>query len=77
MDLVQVEFGQRNLVLQNRQVGTILGRKRSACESAQALAKLRIELPLAVEGGGTEIVQQVIEILALVFMESGAGGGNG
>src|ERR1019366_6429060 len=77
VQLVQVQQSQRNLILQNAQIGLVLGSELFAVERVQLLAKLFVIMPLPVEILRTCVVQQVVEILALVVVQAHAGGHGG
>ena len=73
VQLVQVQQSQRNLILQNVQIGLVLGRESFAVERVQLRAKVFVIMPLPVEILRTCVVQQVVEILVLVVVQSHAG----
>ena len=73
VQLVQVQQSQRDLILQNVQIGLVLGRESIGVERVQSLAKVFVIMPLPVEIRRTRVVQHVVEILALVLVQAHAG----
>lgn len=73
MQLVQVQQSERDLILQNTQIGLVLGGESVGVERVQPLAKVFVVMPLPVEIGRTRVVQQVVEILPLVLVQAHAG----
>src|SRR2546428_12477462 len=78
MDFVDVEDGERNLILHDGQIGAVFRSEPIRLERAQAVAESFVEAALAVESRGPNIVQHVVQLLTLGFVKSGArrrGGG--
>jgi hypothetical protein len=63
MNLVQIEQGERDLVADDFQVGSVLGRQRVGRKALQSLAEPFVEPPLAVQSGCARIVELLIQIL--------------
>src|ERR1019366_10480667 len=80
VDLGQVEQIERDLVLQDSEVGTVFGGQLAAVEIGQTVTKLLVESALPGEILLAKIVQHLIEVLLLVLVQAcrgSRGGGKG
>src|ERR1035441_4927816 len=77
VDFGQVEQGERDLVLQDGEVGAVFGGQCAGRDLAQAVAELLVESALAVEALLAEVVEHFIQVLLLVLVEAGGGGRGG
>src|ERR1019366_363404 len=80
--LVAVDFGQveqieRDLVLQDGEVGAVFGGQPGGVEIGQTVAELLAESALTGEILLAKVVQHLIEVLLLVLVQAGCGGRGG
>jgi hypothetical protein len=73
VQLVEVQQSQRGLILQHVPIGLVFGRESMGVDRVQLLAKVVAIAPLPVETRRTRVVQQVVEILAVVAVQAHAG----
>ena len=77
MDLGEVEQIERNLVLQDGEIGAVFGAQVTGFEIGQAGGELLVESALSGQASRAEIVQHLIEVLFLVLVQTGRGGRGG
>src|ERR1035437_5230628 len=77
VDFVQVEQVERNLVLQDGEVGAVFRGQVAGLEIAQAVAELLVESTLFVEALLAKVVQHLVQVLLLVPMQARRGGRRG
>src|SRR5215472_17279494 len=71
-DLGKLQLCQSTLIVNNGRIGGVFGAETGRLELRQAGVEILVEPQMAIERSGTEIVEQIVEVLALVFVQSHA-----
>src|SRR5436309_15928948 len=69
MDIFEVKQRQRDLILQENQIGALFRRELRGLKRGQACTEFPVEPVLPVQSLGAHIVQHVVQLLVLIFVQ--------